>query len=207
LKKWYKWVVPMIVGTVSVFSLISNANAYTRIGAKYTNVPYKMDYFNDCISYTYNNTLVSFYDAVQNAVLSWNGTSNTKVLMYQTTTQSQSVMDFHNYDLGDSSLLGKTSFYVNSAAIDPTKTNWYWTKTNINSAGDWATFPSGCAYTNINSEAKNVAAHEEGHALGLGHSSSYVLMYSTVASYDYYGITGPTSDEISGVQAIYGTLN
>ena len=48
----------------------------------------------------------------------------------------------------------------------------------------------------------SVALHETGHALGLGHSSN-----TGAVMYPYYRMqTGLTSDDIAGIQALYGAL-
>jgi hypothetical protein len=74
---------------------------------------------------------------------------------------------------------------------------------NYSIAGDIAfNTDSGIAWNNgTNTDVFTVALHELGHALGLGHSaSSSAVMYPT-----YSGVkSGLTSDDISGIQAIYG---
>ena len=91
---------------LSIASLVTvcfetSVSAYALEGAKYINPPLNQKYYNDCGTYVYNGSPTSFYNAVQSSISSWNNTDNTKVYMIQTTTQSESVMDFHNADLGD----------------------------------------------------------------------------------------------------------
>ncbi|PWK06243.1 matrixin family metalloprotease [Tumebacillus permanentifrigoris] len=206
MNKASKLFVFSLLGSIGL-TITSQASAYVTFGYKYTNTPFQMSYFNDCSTYVYNGTSINFYSAVQSGVSSWNNTSNTKVLMNQTTTQAQSVMDFHNQDVGDPSVLGQTSFWNNATKVDPTTTNWYWTRVLMNQNADWAYFAQAALYKDMNAKARYTAAHEEGHALGLNHApSSTALMYGTSAPYVYYNITTPQTDDVAGVQGIYGTL-
>src|ERR1017187_9356505 len=55
-------------------------------------------------------------------------------------------------------------------------------------------------HAGTNTDLFSVALHETGHALGLGHSSNPVAVM-----YPYYRMqTGLTSDDIAGIQALYG---
>lgn len=52
---------------------------------------------------------------------------------------------------------------------------------------------------------QSVAAHEQGHLLGLAHESGCVLMNEATSSrYDSCGVYTPQQDDINGVNAIYG---
>lgn len=85
-------------------------------------------------------------------------------------------------------------------------TNWAWAKVLINPNGNWTFVPTGAVYKTIDGKVLSAVAHEEGHALGLDHVGNYVLMYPTTASYSFYGITTPQTDEVLGVRYLYGTL-
>ncbi|MEX1023977.1 MAG: matrixin family metalloprotease [Planctomycetota bacterium] len=69
-------------------------------------------------------------------------------------------------------------------------------------AWNWHDGPGGVQGTVFDIDIQTVAAHEFGHALGLGHSAvSNATMYPA-----YFGTAGRSlhADDIAGVQAIYG---
>jgi hypothetical protein len=75
--------------------------------------------------------------------------------------------------------------------------------TNGGSASADLFFNSNAAWGSGGYDLTSVALHEIGHALGLEHSS-----YSTAVMYaDYTGVkTGLTSDDVAGIQAVYGPI-
>ena len=67
-------------------------------------------------------------------------------------------------------------------------------------AGDMHFDASESWSVGTNTDLFSVALHETGHALGLGHSSN-----PGAVMYPYYRMqTGLTSDDIAGIQALYG---
>lgn len=50
---------------------------------------------------------------------------------------------------------------------------------------------------------QGVAAHELGHAMGLGHTNGCVLMTPNTPTRNSCGIYGPTSDEVNGINSLY----
>jgi hypothetical protein len=50
---------------------------------------------------------------------------------------------------------------------------------------------------------QGVAAHELGHAMGLAHTSGCVLMTPNTPTRRSCGISGPVSDDVNGINALY----
>ena len=70
-------------------------------------------------------------------------------------------------------------------------------------AGDMHFDASESWSVGTNTDLFSVALHETGHALGLGHSSN-----PGAVMYPYYRMqTGLTSDDIAGIQALYGAIS
>jgi hypothetical protein len=192
------------MGLISVMAT-NNALAYNLEGGKFSTGPYYQKYFNDCS--TYSNS-ISFWLAVQAGVSAWNNTQNTKVWFQNTSTQSESIMDFHTVDLGSVDTYGQTTFWNGSQPVRSDSV-WYWTKTEMNTGANWTKWDN----VDLSIRAKvvqEVAAHEEGHALGLAHVNVFAdaskhLMYPSPQPTGF-GVYGPVADDVAGVQKIYGTL-
>lgn len=65
-------------------------------------------------------------------------------------------------------------------------------------------YTSGYYKSGSSGAIQSVAAHELGHAIGLGHSSSQTLMAPNTDRYWTYGINTPQQDDINGANYLYG---
>lgn len=196
-------------------ALISNtteAFAYNLIGGKLTQDPYNRYYWVGGVT-----TNLAGFNAQNNAKLAmgtWNATPNTKISMMQTPDQVASIMDFHSAFLADVNKLGWTNMYDgNSVVQEPWNYNWTWAKMHINNNSNisWLSDPATGQNVDANGKQQHVLAHEAGHGFGLDHVGYYSwtansLMLERPISYYNYGTKAPTTDEVEGVQAIYGKL-
>jgi hypothetical protein len=160
--------------------------------------------------YNYNGRIVDYGLIIGAATQSWNDKVNagccfwsdkTDVHLTETTDYSISDVDWYVYDFGDIGWRGSTEFFVlgsgnASMGIDsdgeeqPTE-NYDWTKNRLNV---WAIHSST---TGI----RSTVAHEYGHTFGLQHNNNY--SGSVMSPYTTSRPTDPTSDDESGVRAIY----
>ena len=109
-------------------------------------------------------------DDITSAIDTWIHTTSrlgitTPIYWARTTTQSQSVMDFyHNiyYDVS-TGIVATTEQILNNVVINPSSTNWNWGKIKLNT-------PVYDPLSNFNEEGS--CAHEIGHLMGLGHTST-----------------------------------
>ena len=159
------------------------ANAYNLEGPKWSGTPNS-----GCCAYIHASpngaadssglNIMSSFDAdgFRNA---WNG------------SPANVILDFHS---------GALTLY------DPTVSNVSWdgytTWSYSGSSFNNAQVKLNTYYTRNESasEIQGVAAHELGHAMGIGHVSSCALMYPNTPR---CGIDTPTSDDVNGINALY----
>lgn len=162
------------------------ANAYNLEGAKWAGTPNS-----GCCATIHASpngaadssglNIMSPFDAAgfRNALNAWNG------------SPANVLLDFHS---------GALTLY------DPTVSNVSWDGyTTWSTSGGYfnnAQVKLNTYYTRNYSAAwiQGVAAHELGHAMGIGHVSSCALMYPNTPR---CGIDTPTSDDVNGINALY----
>lgn len=191
-------------------SFVTLAYTLYPYGGSYSSPPLYKYYWNGITSISGINTS----QEVANAVGRWNNTDNTKVWFYKTSTQSQSILDFHQDSHWDTNTLGETFMYNGNTRIYPksSSTDWYWAKVVMTSNANWKdernTFKYSNGSPNPNYYFSYVVAHEIGHALGLAHTNNnFELMYTDTTPFFADRIIGPTYLDANGVRAIYGPLN
>jgi predicted Zn-dependent protease len=143
----------------------------------------------------------TWQDAILTAAQTWAAQANINfdVVSDNGTTSGQG-----NYQQGDPGMgdirIGGYGFVSNAVLAG---TYYPPSANNYSIAGDMNFNTNETFNTNgSNYDLQTVALHEFGHALGLGHST-----YSTAAMWGYYTTKKQTlsSDDIAGIQAIYGT--
>lgn len=202
-----KQVLIMFVFLCLWLTAATSASAYSRIGGCLNYPPFYKYYW--CLSDTYIPN-VGQNAEVDLAMSRWNNTENTKVWMKKTSTKSSSILDFYFHPFADINVLGCTFFYRNYTMVEPSNNNWSWCEIRLNSAFNWSKVLDPNGNPNPPKVFSATAAHEIGHAFGLEELIWFwqdnALMYQNTAFFTNHGIYSPTSDEIAGVQAIYGTL-
>ncbi|MFD2170330.1 matrixin family metalloprotease [Tumebacillus lipolyticus] len=207
----YKSILSILMVGVFTLSFTLEASAYELIGHKLTQAPYNRYYWNDTVT-----TNLGGFNAKNNcdlAVSAWSSSPNTKIYLHKTTSQVESIMDFHSIFKADANELGWIVFFNGSTQIQPSVSDYSWVKMHINTNGNinWMQDPTSYKYVEANGKQQHVWAHEAGHGFGLDHVwaaswNANVLMTPTPSSYYNYGTKGPKDDEVAGVQAIYGKL-
>jgi hypothetical protein len=133
-------------------------------------------------------------NAIPNGIGKWNATTDTKVYSLATSTKSKSRLDFYRRSTSSGDYCAMTSMYVDTKAVNPGSTNWWWAKVTIDPllAGP---------YCGADNHKKGIIAHEQGHAMGLDHNnSSSTLMYINIAS---TSVNGPKGDDRNGINHLY----
>lgn len=181
-----------IMLSVSILCLSVSTMAYHRSGTgKISGGASGLKFYIESEAYDYK-------DSINNGILLWNGLS-TKVSVSKTTTKSSSRCDNYwgDYFSNGSGIIATTYLQLNNQDHYDYDVDWYWCKIKYNSS-------LYCDGQLDFSHRKAVAAHEYGHFLGLAHNSDSrgFLMYPYG---DECTATAPTSDEVNGIKAIYGS--
>lgn len=139
-------------------------------------------------TYWISPSATSYADTVIRGWNKWNN-SPTPAAWSRTYTQSASHVDVYQVS-SVNTWWGLTSMYVNTTQVLPDNQDWWWAKVQLD--GDFANCPNPVG----------VAAHEDGHAMGLAHVSGGDprLMRSDIASLT---TTAPWVDDSNGINALY----
>ncbi|MDD4681034.1 MAG: matrixin family metalloprotease [Clostridia bacterium] len=180
MRKFRNIFIYFIVISFMLSVALSNAIAYTTIGARHsgTIAPYKWGSFTDQPN--------KWRTAFQNANYSWNY-STSDVQWGYNANNTYSIEQV--YYLENSTEYGRFQGHATSGYWD----TYAWAELNQFSLE--TIFPEKSA-----TFKKSTACHEEGHSLGLGHSTATAVMNT---SRDREQIYEPQSDDINGVNSIY----
>jgi Matrixin len=182
-RRWLRSGVTLASSGALVLALAASpASAYKLSGQRWANVGTDP---NAVINQTYSGTGYA-WESARNA---WNATP-TKVWITRSTTEPTTVK---LYDTNNSSVAwdGYTTWYYSGSTITSAVAylNYYYTRNETSST------------------ARGIAAHELGHALGLAHETGCPIMVAYTNLRKNCRVYEPTSDDINGVNAIYGRLS
>ncbi len=190
LKRFVQAVLVIIVSMAMVFLVVTPANAYSLEGPRWPGQP---GAGTCCVSLTYRNLAGDsiVYNAGTAAGTAWTDSAALAVFSTSSTSNidygeaNDSSVSWDGITLWNTHTSGGTTYFNDGMIV---QLNYYYVQ----------------SYTPA--KAQSVSAHEFGHALGLGHNSSCVLMnpntpsrYSSWCGY----INTPQSDDVNGVNAQY----
>ncbi|OCC09512.1 matrixin family metalloprotease [Streptomyces sp. PTY087I2] len=188
----FRGIVVTSVALGSLAMVSTEVSAYNLIGCKYNTA-------GNSLRWTDTTSRNEYSNPAQWAISRWNSTS--------TQFNFAAVSSGANLRLADGNF-GNTGFdgiLLDASGVNPTSDNpllkcrnGYWAETNTAWLNRY--------YTDSYSGAKkqSVYVHEVGHALGLAHRSSCVIMHPTTSvRYDECGRSTPAQDDINGANALY----
>jgi hypothetical protein len=180
----------LVLGTALLFGAAGAANAYNTFNG------HKLTYGVNGQYYWMDQSAVDSHpNAIPAGVDAWNDTTDTKVYYKRTYTKSQSRMDFYRRSTSSGSYCAITAMYVDTSVVNQNSQNWTWGKVTVDPL---LTNVSACG---ADTHRKGIIAHEQGHVMGLAHSSSSGhLMYDQVAA---TSVNTPRTDDRNGINALY----
>lgn len=184
----------LMIFLMTLTAFLQSSYAYSLFGKKLINGVYNRTYYIGMSHSSYVNPTVAAVSDWNWAVNSSNNGVGTDVYFTRTYTQSGSTIQFWGEYLPNQTWTGITYYYSsNGTSLYPSTSNWYTSAIIFNTDN---------APTSQPTKMKAIACHELGHAFGLAHNSSD----TGVIMYPYWGLctaTSPTSDDVSGVVALY----
>lgn len=191
MRSTFSWLKVRIAVAISVLASIglpaSSAEAYQTFSN------HKLTYGVTGQKYWVAASAGTYSGEIDQGVALWNATP-TPASYARTTTKSVSRMDFYGDTNPNANYCGYTWWYVNTSRINPELQNWWWARVYL--SRQLLTLRCGMA-----SHEKAIVAHEQGHVMGLDHTSlSNQLMYSDIA---ITNINQPQADDIAGINYLY----
>ena len=179
---------------VDLAGAVTPASAYAIFGHQLT---YGVGNFGASNQHYWVDSSASAYlSTINGAMDNWIYTTSawgitTPISYTRTTTKSSSRMD-HYKSSAVNDWWGLTQFFSGSSSVRPESTNWVWAKVWLD--GDFANCPN----------KRGVAAHEQGHAMGLAHVfSGTAVMRSDIGFGSLNNITRAQPDDLNGINHIY----
>lgn len=162
------------------------AHAYTFDGYQWRGSPLNL-------TYTFTSIDSNSRTAFNSAVAAWNAAPDD---IYLTSSGAGDIV-FETYSANDG-YDGQTYYYApyycSSGGVQKLQTAWTYLNTYYTNSKSYG-----------NGARQSVAAHEIGHAVGLGHAGTNALMYYSTDRWFKYGIDTPQIDDDNGTFARYST--